>query len=44
MLLETLGASMFGNVLTGKGVMRAGKGLARAGIVYNTMDQMDKDF
>ena len=37
MLLGTLGASLFGNLLTGKGIVRAGtgnkkgKGIARAG-------------
>ena len=31
MLLGTLGASLFGNLLTGKGTIRAGKGTSRAG-------------
>ena len=32
MLLETLGASLLGNLLTGgKGIMRAGEGIMRAG-------------
>ena len=31
MLLETLRASLFGNFLTGKGIVRAGKGFLRAG-------------
>ena len=30
-LLGTLGASLLGNLLTGKGVMRAGEGTIRAG-------------
>ena len=30
MLLGTLGASLLGNLLTGKGVMRAGEGTIRA--------------
>ena len=30
-LLETLGASLLGNLLTGKGIMRAGDGIVRAG-------------
>ena len=30
MLLGTLGASLLGNLLTGKGIMRAGNGIARA--------------
>ena len=32
MLLGTLGASLLGNLLTGKGIMRAGDGIVRAGI------------
>ena len=31
MLLETLGASLLCNLLTGKGIMRAGDGIVRAG-------------
>ena len=31
MLLETLGAGLLGNLLTGKGMMRAGEGIVRAG-------------
>ena len=31
MLLGTLGASLLGNLLTGKGMMRAGEGIIRAG-------------
>ena len=31
MLLGTLGASLLGNVLTGKGMMRPGEGIVRAG-------------
>ena len=30
MLLGTLGASLLGNLLTGKGIMRAGDGIVRA--------------
>ena len=33
MLLETLGASLLGHLLTGKGIHRAGKGIVRAGEV-----------
>ena len=36
-LLETLGASMLGNMLTGKSVVRTG-------IEFNNMDRMDKSF
>ena len=31
MLLGTLGASLLGNLLTGKGMMRASEGIVRAG-------------
>ena len=31
MLLETLGASLLGNLLTGKGIIRTGDGIVRAG-------------
>ena len=31
MFLRTLGASLLGNLLTGKGIMRAGNGIVRAG-------------
>ena len=31
MLLVTLGASLLGNILSGKGTNRAGKGVIRAG-------------
>ena len=31
MLLGTLGASLLGNLLTGKGIYRAGEGIAIAG-------------
>ena len=31
MLLGTLGASLFGNILAGKGINRAGRGINRAG-------------
>ena len=44
MLLTTLGASMLGNMLTGKGVRRAGKGVVRTGTRYNVMDHIDKHF
>ena len=33
MLLGTLGASLLGNVLTGKGIIRAGYGSDRKGII-----------
>ena len=41
-LLETLGASILGNTLSGKGVMKDGKSIVRAGRGYHKMDQMDK--
>ena len=31
MLLGTLGASLLGNILAGKGIHRAGEGIVRAG-------------
>ena len=31
MLFGTLGASLLGNLLAGKGIKRAGKGIVRAG-------------
>ena len=50
MLLETSDASMSGNMLAEKGVMRvgqgvvgAGKGVVRAGRKYNNMNHMDKN-
>ena len=43
MLLGTLGASLLGNLLTGRGVYRAskGKGVLRAGYGNNTNNEMD---
>ena len=41
MLFETLGASMLGNILTGKHVMRTGKGFVRAGRGHNSTNQLD---
>ena len=38
MLLGTLGASLLGNLLTGKGINRAGEGITRAGSGNNKMD------
>ena len=38
MLLSTLGASLLGNILTGWGINRAGKGVLRAGYGNNKMD------
>ena len=35
MLLGTLGASLLGNLLTGKGINRAGEGVLRAGYGNN---------
>ena len=44
MLLGTLGASLLGNLLTGKGIYRAGKGkgVVRAG--YGNNNKMDFQF
>ena len=38
MVLGTLGASLLGNLLTGKGIRRAGEGIVRAGERSNNMD------
>ena len=39
MLLGTLGASLLGNILTGRGINRAGEGVVRAG--YGNKNKMD---
>ena len=36
MLLGTLGASLLGNLLTGKGIYRAGEGIVRVGYGINS--------
>ena len=43
MLLGTLGASLLRNLLTGKGIYRAGKGkgITRAGYENNSNNKMD---
>ena len=41
-LLETLGSSILGIMLTGKDGLRAGKGVARARRGYNNMDPINK--
>ena len=45
MLLGTLGASLLGNILAGKGINRAGEGIVRAGY-WNKIGQKNnkKDF
>ena len=43
-MLGTSGASILGDMLTGKDVLRAGKEVLRAGRGYNNVDHMDKDF
>ena len=40
----TFVASILGNKLTGKTVLKAGKELLRAGRGYNNADRMDKHF
>ena len=42
MLLGTLGASLFGDILSGKGVIRAGEGTIRAG--YSSKKPSLKNF
>ena len=44
MLLRTLSALMLGNMLTGKWIMRAGKGVMGLGKKYNNIDHLDKVF
>ena len=46
MLLGTLGASLLGNLLTGKGINKKGKGINRAGegIVRARYGNNKKDF
>ena len=39
MFLRTLGSSVLGNILTGKGILKARKGVVRAGRVYNDIDK-----
>ena len=39
MLFGTLGASLLGNLLTGKGIYTAGKGVVQAG--YGNNNKMD---
>ena len=41
MSLGTLVASLFGNLLTGKGINRAGEGVLRAGYGNNSNNKMD---
>ena len=43
MLLDTLGATLLGNLLTGRGIYRAGKGkeVLRAGYGNNSNNKMD---
>ena len=40
-LLGTLGASLLGNLLTGKGTKRAGEGIVRAGYGNNNNNKTD---
>ena len=40
MLLGTLGASLLGNLLTGKGFARAGEGTIRAGYGYSVKKKL----
>ena len=42
MLLGTLGASLLGNILTGKGINRAGEGIVRAGYGNKRQDHENK--
>ena len=42
MLLGTLGASLLGNILAGKGINRAGEGIVRAGYGNKRQDHRNK--
>ena len=42
MLLGTLGASLLGNILAGKGINRAGEGIVRAGYGNKRQDHKNK--
>ena len=42
MLLGTLGGSLLGNILTGKGINRAGEGIVRAGCGNKKQDYKNK--
>ena len=42
MLLDTLGASLLGNILAGKGINRAGQGAVRAGYGNKRQDYKNK--
>ena len=42
MLLDTLGASLLGNILAGKGINRAGEGVIRAGYGNKRQDHKNK--
>ena len=42
MLLGTLGASLLANILTGKGINRAGEGVIRAGYGNKRQDHKNK--
>ena len=42
MLLGTLGASLLGNILAGKGINRAGEGVIRAGYGNKRQDHKKK--
>ena len=42
MLVGTLGASLLGDILTGRGINRAGEGIVRAGYGYKRQDNKNK--
>ena len=42
MLLGTLGASLLGDILTGRGINRAGEGIVRAGYGNKRQDYENK--
>ena len=44
MLLGTLGASLLGNLLTGKDAIRAGEGTIRAGQIFKSIIKVNLNF
>ena len=42
MLLDTLDACLSGDILTGRGINRAGEGIVRAGYGYKRQDNKNK--
>ena len=43
-MIAPLAALLLGSMLTGRGIVRAGRAAVRAGTGYKNMDQMSKNF